>query len=84
MIYMYFFLTAYVFTGIGFAIASWLQAAEVEVNETGSYSTFFSSVALWFIFGWPVFALYCYKRDVKKTISDEKHNEIFGSSKEED
>ena len=81
MIYLYFFLPAYIFTGIGFSVASWLQAAEIEVNETGSYGSFFSTTALWFVFGWPVFAFYCYKRDVKKQISDEVHNKIFADKK---
>lgn len=51
MIYLIAVLTIYVSVGFGFALASWLQAAEIEVNETGSHSTFFNKVLPWFVFG---------------------------------
>lgn len=58
----------YVSIGFGFALASWLQAAEIEVNETGVHSAFFSKALLWFVFGWSVFAIYCYRAEVSRTI----------------
>ena len=73
MIYVYFFATAYLSMGLGFSIASWLQAAEIEVNETGGHGSFFSGQLPWFVFLWPIVALFCYKKDVKKTISEEHY-----------
>ncbi|WRQ13091.1 hypothetical protein [Vibrio phage vB_VpM-pA2SJ1] len=58
---------AYLMIGLGFALASWLQAAEIEVNETGSYTLDWST-ALWFTLAWPVIAAYCYRTEVSKTI----------------
>lgn len=68
MVYLYFFTTAYIFSGIGFSLASWLQAAELEVNEGRIPSKFFSRALPWFVLGWPVFAVYCYRAEVSRTI----------------
>ena len=61
-------LTVYLAAGFGFALASWLQAAEKEVNETGKYTSLFCSMFGAFIWVWPFIALYCYRAEVKRTI----------------
>lgn len=52
--------------GLGFAIASWLQAAELEVNEGKEVSSFFTGPCILFIVFWWLFVIHCYRHDVKK------------------
>ncbi len=59
---------AYVLIGIGFSIASWLEASEHEVNKGREPLNYFSSIGMSFLFFWLVFAIYCYRAEVKKTI----------------
>ena len=60
---------AYFLMGLGFSLASWLQAAEKEVDTGKNEPPFLSKTFVVFIFVWPVIALYCYRAEVKKSIN---------------
>ena len=60
---------AYLLVGLGFTLASWLQAAEKEVDAGKNQPAFLSKTFVVFIFVWPVIALYCYRAEVKKSIN---------------
>ncbi len=61
-------MVAYGFIGIGFSIASWLEASEHEVTEGREPHRYFSSIGMSFLFLWPMFAIYCYRAEIKKSI----------------
>ena len=60
----------YLAAGLGFSLASWLQSAEQEVEAGKKHSPFFSKTFLLFMAIWPLIALYCYRAEVKKSISE--------------
>ncbi|WPH64054.1 hypothetical protein vBVpP1_54 [Vibrio phage vB_VpP_1] len=62
-----FLMLAYLLIGAGFALASWLQAAEEEVKE-GVYTGISWEAVFWFVVAWPFLAVYCYRTEVSKTI----------------
>jgi hypothetical protein len=63
-----FVLLAYFLIGLGFSIASWLQAGELKVEEGKEIPHFISSALLVFLVGWPFIARYCYLAEVEKSI----------------
>lgn len=59
----------YLSLGFGFALASWLQAVEVEINEGVTPSRFvFSRPFMFFFLLWWLVAIYCYRSCITKTI----------------
>ncbi len=65
-IYIAIGLIAYLSIGIGFAIAAWLQAAEMEVDKTGKY-TFKLKTFAFFTVAWWLVAIYCFQTEVSRT-----------------
>lgn len=60
-------LAVYLLLGVGFAIASWLQAAELRVNKKGKPFEVGDLVLFVYFAGlWPILALYCLRVDVLK------------------
>lgn len=57
----------YIFTGFGFALASWLQAAELASDAGLDWSECWRT-QIFFIVIWPIIAVYCYRAEVKKSI----------------
>lgn len=61
-------LIIYLSIGFGFALAAWLEAAEMEVNKKKDIPKFLSKTLIIFVLMWPFIALYCWRAKVKKTI----------------
>jgi hypothetical protein len=59
----------YVLVGFGFQLAAWLQCAEISADKGEPLPSFFCHTTLGFIAAWPIIAVYCYRAEVKKTIS---------------
>ncbi|CAH9016415.1 conserved hypothetical protein [Vibrio phage 137E35-1] len=60
-------LVVYLIIGIGFAIASWLQAAELRVNQGGMpFEKSDLVLTAYFAGFWIIIALYCLRVDVLK------------------
>ena len=75
MLYIIGFVSFYVFTGFGFSLAAWLQAAEKISDKGGDWSKCWRQ--FWFfVLIWPIIALYCYRAEVKKSISKIDINKI--------
>tara|TARA_R110000772_G_scaffold99800_1_gene199762 strand:- start:5953 stop:6201 length:249 start_codon:yes stop_codon:yes gene_type:complete len=69
MEYLIYSFTAYFLIGFGFALASWLQAAKDDVKNKRKPSRFiFSKTFVFFVGGWWLVALYCYRAEVKRDI----------------
>lgn len=67
MIYFIIFISVYLSIGFGFALASWLT--EQEKRTKNKLPTQLNPVT-WvvFILGWLLFAIYCYRAEVKRTV----------------
>jgi hypothetical protein len=59
----------YVLVGVGFQLAAWLQAAEICADKGEPLPPFICASTFGFIAAWPIIAVYCYRAEVKKTIS---------------
>lgn len=60
-------LIVYLIFGLGFFLASWLQAAEIKVNKGGEpYCAKDLVLCFYFAVSWPIIALYCLRVDVLK------------------
>ena len=71
MILFSWILSIYLATGIGFWVANWLQYAEIQVRETGSFDPIWKGVlhlSTWVIF-FPILAVADYRSNVSKTIN---------------
>lgn len=55
--------------GFGFGLASWLQAAELQVNNNEKIDSLIGGKLITFMIFWPILAIYCYRAEVKKSIS---------------
>ncbi len=62
-------LIGYLSAGFGFALASWLQGAEQQVDAGEAPDRLFQGKITIFILMWPLIALYCYRTEVTRTIN---------------
>ena len=75
MWYIIWAVSFYVFAGLGFSLAAWLQAAEKISDEGKDWSDCWKS--FWFfVLIWPIIAVYCYRAEVKKSIPKININKI--------
>jgi hypothetical protein len=58
----------YLSAGFGFAFASYLQAAEISVNNKKGIPPLFTGAYLFFVLAWWLVAIYCYRTEVSRTI----------------
>lgn len=64
-----FFSALYLATGFGFAVASYLQAAEISVNNKKGIPSLFNRTYVFFILAWWLVAIYCYRTEVSRTVA---------------
>lgn len=70
MTYALIFITIYLSIGFGFALASWLQAAEIQVKEKKPYDRLLCINTVYFTAFWWLIAIHCYRADIKRSIPD--------------
>ena len=72
------YLIVYLAVGFGFALASYLDLAEMEVNKGNGIPPFFCKTCLLFWLTWPLIARYCWRAEVKKTIAPVDFDKLRG------
>jgi hypothetical protein len=71
----------YLSAGLGFSIASWLQAAEIASDAHEKLPAFWGKNTVFFMPLWIFVALYCYRAEVKKSIKKIDFEELAQDDK---